>query len=96
MLASDLLGCTVHDLDGRRLGRVTDLIARQDDDGHTRVTGVLVSRRLRARLFGYERPGLQNPWILEKLVRLLHGHTAEVPLEKIRWPPGATASDGPG
>ncbi|MEV4315606.1 PRC-barrel domain containing protein [Actinocrispum sp. NPDC049592] len=90
MLASDILGRTAHDHDGRPLGRITDLIAYRDHTGHTHVTAVLVSRRLRARLFGYERPGLQRPWVLEKLVRLAHRGTTEIPVDEIRWPPTET------
>jgi hypothetical protein len=88
MLASDLLGRTARDLEGRRLGRITDLIARQDENGHFHIAAVLVSRRVRARLFGYERPGLQRPWILDRLVRVIHRGTREVPIEQIQWPPG--------
>jgi hypothetical protein len=87
MLASDLLGRTAHDHDGEPLGRITDLITRPDEAGNVHVTAVLVSRHRRARLLGYERPGLQHPWILEKVVHLLHRGTREIPVEDIRWPP---------
>jgi sporulation protein YlmC with PRC-barrel domain len=86
MLASDFLGRVVHDRSGRELGRVADLITRVGPDGVPRVTGVLITPRWRGRLLGYERPGVQGPWLLERLARWLHRGTREIPWDEIRWP----------
>ena len=90
MLASDLLGRTAHDRDGRPLGRIADLITGPD----LVIVAVLVTPRRRGRLFGYERPGLQHPRVLEYLVRLLHRGTREVPLDHLTWPPPADDRSG--
>ncbi|KOV82448.1 hypothetical protein [Nocardia sp. NRRL S-836] len=87
MLASDLLGRTVHDRRGRPLGLVADLLAEPDAEGRPRVVRVLVTPRRRGRLLGYERPGLQRPWVIEKLSRLLHRGTREVAWEDVDWSP---------
>ncbi len=86
MLASDYLGQTVHDADGTPLGRVADLITRPDAEGRPRVVAVLVTPRWRGRLLGYERPGVQGPWVIEQLARWLHRGTREIPWEDVRWP----------
>jgi sporulation protein YlmC with PRC-barrel domain len=87
MLASDLLGRTVHDREGRPLGRVADLLTEPDAEGRSRVVRVLITPRRRGRLLGYERPGLQRPWLIERLSRLLHRGTREVDWDDIDWAP---------
>ncbi|MFI9006006.1 PRC-barrel domain-containing protein [Actinosynnema sp. NPDC053489] len=84
MRASDLIGRTAHDLDGRPLGRVADLITRRDDQGRFRVVAVLVTPRHRGRLLGFERPGVQPPLVLAWLSHLLHRGTREVPWDRVR------------
>lgn len=54
---STLLGARVEDRDGRRLGRVHDVVAGRDGDGAWSVTAVLV----RGRWFGL-RGGAELPW----------------------------------
>lgn len=49
---------------------------------------VLVAPRRRGRLLGFERPGYQPPWVLEKLTRVLHRGTREVPWEDVDWSSG--------
>jgi len=71
MKASDLLGARVYSVDGVDLGRIADLLTRPDERGHPRIYAVLVTPRHRGRLFGYERPGIQGPWLLERLGRWL-------------------------
>jgi hypothetical protein len=85
MLASDLVGRTVHDRAGNPLGRVADLLTEADDSGRQRVVRVLVTPRWRGRLLGFERPGIQRPWLLERLARVLHRGTHEVEWEDVDW-----------
>lgn len=85
MLAGDLLGRTARDRDGKVLGRVADLLSEPDEAGRQRIVRVLVAPRWRGRLLGFERPGYQPPWVLEKLTRLLHRGTREVGWEDIDW-----------
>ncbi|MCP2241731.1 hypothetical protein [Lentzea aerocolonigenes] len=85
MLASDLLGLVVRDRAGRPLGRVADLLTELDEDGRQRVVRVLVSPRWRGRLLGFERPGIQPPWLLERLERVLHRGTHEVEWDDVDW-----------
>jgi hypothetical protein len=85
MLASDLLGRTVRDRAGRPLGRVADLLAEPDADGRPRLVRVLVAPRWRGRLLGFERPGVQRPWVLERISRVLHRGMREVAWEDVDW-----------
>ncbi|GAB2813440.1 PRC-barrel domain containing protein [Lentzea nigeriaca] len=85
MLASDLLGRTVRDRAGNPLGRVADLLTEPDEHGRHRVVRVLVTPRWRGRLLGFERPGIQRPWLLERISYLLHRGTREVPWEDVDW-----------
>jgi len=85
MRASELLGRTAYAADGTPLGRVIDLLTQPDTDGQPRITHVVVSQRVRARLYGYEREGLQRPWVVEKLVSLVHRGITEVPIDQIHW-----------
>ena len=56
MMLSQLLGLRVRDADGRRLGRVTEVRAKRDDDGTPRVVELLLGRDgLRHRLTGRSR-----------------------------------------
>ncbi|MGI5499848.1 PRC-barrel domain-containing protein [Lentzea sp. CA-135723] len=85
MRASDLLGRTVHDHAGRELGRVADLLTETDEQGRHRVVRVLVAPRRRGRLLGFERPGIQPPWLLERLSDVVHRGMREVPWEDVDW-----------
>jgi hypothetical protein len=85
MLASDLLGRTVRDRAGHPLGRVADLLTEPGEDGRQRIVRVLVVPRRRGRLLGFERPGIQRPWLLERLSRVLHRGTREVAWEDVDW-----------
>jgi hypothetical protein len=81
--ASDLLGATAHDAQGRTLGTIDELICRPDASGVPRITEVLVSDRRRHRLLGYERPGIQGPWVLERLAGYLHRGARTIPWAEI-------------
>jgi hypothetical protein len=83
MRASDLLGRPVLDAAGRPLGKVVDVLARTGAGDLPAVTAVLVGRRHRGRLLGYERPGIQGPWLLERLADHLQGGLREIPLHEL-------------
>ena len=83
--ASSYLGRTVRDADGRELGRIADLIARTGPDGVPQVVAALVTPGHRGRLLGYERPGIQGPWIIERLAGWLHRGTREIPWRDVRF-----------
>ena len=54
---STLLGAALHGADGRRIGRIVDVLAEWRGDGAVVVTGVLVRRRaLRSRARSVEIP----------------------------------------
>jgi sporulation protein YlmC with PRC-barrel domain len=79
MRASELLGRTVYDAKGTVLGRIADLVAEETGGGAPRVVAALVTRGRRGRLFGYERPGINGPWLIERFARLLHRGAREIP-----------------
>jgi sporulation protein YlmC with PRC-barrel domain len=83
--ASELLGRRVRDLDGRPLGKVSDLVTQPDANGYPVLVAVLVSKRRRARLLGYERPARQGPWLLRRGAALVFGRAREVPWNQVRW-----------
>ena len=87
MRASDILGRTAHDANGRPLGRIADLLTRTAPDGSQYVYAALVAPRHRGRLFGYERPGFEGPWLIARLAELLHRGTREIPWEDVRLAP---------
>ncbi|PPK65056.1 PRC-barrel domain containing protein [Actinokineospora auranticolor] len=87
MRASDLLGRTVHDHDGRPLGRAVDLLTTPGPDGTPVITAVLVAPRHRSRFLGYERPGIQRPWTVNRLARVIHRGVREIPWTEVRWGP---------
>ena len=87
MRAGDLINKVVYDKEGNTIGRVADLLAYPDSHGRLRITHVLVTPRWRGRLFGYERPGISGPWLIEWLARALHHGTRQVPWAQVRWHP---------
>jgi sporulation protein YlmC with PRC-barrel domain len=78
MRLSDLLGCTVNDPEGTRLGTVTDVRLAQIGPVHGSalaelvVESLLVSPRNTGALFGYERRTEQGPWLVRAAIRWLH------------------------
>jgi sporulation protein YlmC with PRC-barrel domain len=84
MRTSELLGRTAYDSDGQELGRIADLLAHRDADGVYYVHSVLVVPRRRGRLFGYERDGVQGPWLIERIAELLHRGAREIPWTEVR------------
>jgi hypothetical protein len=89
MRASDLIGRTAYDADGRPQGRIADLLARRAPDGTMYVHAAFVTPRWRGRLFGYERPGIEGPWLIEWLANRLHRGSREIPWEDLHWAAGA-------
>lgn len=84
MRASDLLGRYALDADGRRIGRVVDLVCSGDV-----LTEVLVVRGPWGRLLGYERDQeVRGPWLIEVAARkILRRNTTTVPWESLRLEP---------
>jgi hypothetical protein len=76
--ASQLLGAVAYDRSGQRLGIVTELICEPSPQGG-RIVRALVSPRRHHRLLGYERPGIQGPWLLERLADWLNRGSRELP-----------------
>jgi sporulation protein YlmC with PRC-barrel domain len=85
--ASELLGRTAYAADGQVLGRVADLVTRPDAHGVPRLHAALVTPGHRGRLLGYERPGIQGPWVIEQIARWLHRGTRELPWTDVRLQP---------
>jgi hypothetical protein len=83
MRAGELIDRTAYDAAGRPLGRIADLLTRRAPDGSWYIYAALVTPRRRGRLFGYERPGIQGPWLIERLAGLLHRGTREIPWDEV-------------
>jgi hypothetical protein len=83
MRASDYIGRIAYDQAGNRLGRIADLICHQPDGSAPTIDAALVTPRHRGRMFGYQREAMRGPWLLEKLIGVLHRGTREVPLDEI-------------
>lgn len=88
MRASDLIGMAVRDAQGQHLGVVTDLRCVQDGPLRgamqaPRVAAIIVSRRHTGSLLGYERSNQQGPWLIRRIVQLLHRHALLIPWDSI-------------
>lgn len=81
---SDLLGMTVSGPDGR-LGRVLDvrLEPTRHPERRLRVVGLLVGKGRPGTLLGYDRREEQGPWLLARVVRTMHRHSATVSVDEI-------------
>jgi sporulation protein YlmC with PRC-barrel domain len=78
--ASDILGRTVHDGAGNRLGRIADLVTEPGPDGTERVVAAIVVQDRWGRLLGYERAETSGPWLLERLAGfILRRNTTRIP-----------------
>jgi len=87
MRAHDLITQEAYDRDGRRLGRIVDLVTEPDGQGRPRVRTVVVTPHWRGRLLGYERAGAHGPWLVERVARLLYRGHREVPWDEVRLGP---------
>ncbi|WP_428966481.1 PRC-barrel domain-containing protein [Micromonospora fluostatini] len=109
MRAGELLGRTVYDLDGRRLGRVVDLVVRGRADGRLRLTDLIVARRwygrVAGRLVGVEHHP-SGPWVIRATARWISRSTHQFPVHRVRLvpplpglpptPPAPPVADRPG
>ncbi|NGM11181.1 PRC-barrel domain containing protein [Verrucosispora sp. WMMA2044] len=99
MRAGDLLGRTAYDPQGRRVGRVVDLVLRGPADGPLRLTDLVVTRhwygRLSGRLIGPQRHP-SGPWAIRALARLLARSTWQVPVHRVRLDPPLPGRPDPG
>ena len=71
MRARELLGSTVEDAEGARVGVVAELLLSRED-GDYRVAGLRVAHGREKNLFGYERPDAAGPWLVRWFFRRLH------------------------
>lgn len=84
----DLLGLPVVGPDGRLLGHLNDvrLAPTGAVDGvfpQLVVDGLVVDGRHVGGLLGYDRRAEQGPWLVRRLVRLLHRGAGYVPWEQV-------------
>jgi hypothetical protein len=95
MLMSDVLGATVLDAAGARLGRVADIRLVQDGPfiegfgSALRVDALVVGRAGIASRLGYVRSGVRGPWLLRVLAAALEGRALLIP-----WTDVVPAEDG--
>ena len=83
---NDLLQMPVQDLSGLPLGGVLDVrIERETDDPRERmrVVGLVVGKGRPGSYFGYDRRPHMGPWLVNRIVRRLHGDSAYVALEDL-------------
>jgi sporulation protein YlmC with PRC-barrel domain len=85
MRAHDLIGQTAYDADGKVLGKVADLIVSQPAGPYPTIDAVLITPRHRGRLLGYERTGMEGPWLIEQVAALLHRGTRSVPWSDVSF-----------
>ena len=85
---SQLLGLPVSFADGRAAGYVND--ARLSPTGRVRglrtelvIEGLVVGRRPRGTLLGYDRKREQGPWLVRTIVRRIYRHGGFVPWEAV-------------
>ncbi|GAA3525609.1 hypothetical protein GCM10022234_23360 [Aeromicrobium panaciterrae] len=89
---SQLAGMRVVFSDGRVGDQVTDVrFGRGEPRGHLPrlvTEGLVVGRHTAGTLFGYDRRRQQGPWLIQKILRLLHrstGHVAWSDIRSIDW-----------
>ncbi|WP_434743778.1 PRC-barrel domain-containing protein [Micromonospora sp. SH-82] len=91
MRAGEVLGRIAYDGDGRRLGRVVDLVVRRDPaNGRLVLTDLLVARRwygrVAGRLIGTEHHP-SGPWVIRMAARLINRGTHLFPVHRVRLVP---------
>jgi sporulation protein YlmC with PRC-barrel domain len=93
-----LLGQEVR-VDGRPAGEVLDVrLEPRLAEGSLPVRSLVVGRGRPGSLLGYDRGSVDGPWLVSAVVRALHRHTGELPIEavdRIDWDAGAVFAHGP-
>ena len=90
MRLSELLGAEVVDEHGRPVGRVHDVRLEQAEPEppgqgpSLLVEGLIVGRRALGARFGFDRGGVQGPWLLEVVFGSLGHDGRYVPWHRIR------------
>ena len=98
-LLNELLQMPVQDLAGRRLGRVLDVRLEHEttEPGERiRVIGLVVGRGHPGSYFGYDRRPDMGPWLVNRIVRWLHRHSAYAAiddLDELDWAAGVIRVD---
>jgi sporulation protein YlmC with PRC-barrel domain len=96
---NELLQMTVQQEDGQRLGRVLDVRlepAGRDGGKGLRMTGLVIGRGRPGSYFGYDRRPDMGPWLVNRVVRWLHRHSAYAPLDVLAdldWDAGVIRVD---
>jgi sporulation protein YlmC with PRC-barrel domain len=96
---NELLQMPVQGLDGARLGRVLDVRLEpetRDEEERIRATGLVVGRGRPGSYFGYDRRPDMGPWLVRKVVRRLHRHSAYAALDdldELDWDAGVIRVD---
>jgi sporulation protein YlmC with PRC-barrel domain len=96
---NDLMQMRVQDLSGLPVGGVLDVrIERETDDPgeRIRVVGLVLGKGRPGSYFGYDRRPHMGPWLVNRIVRRLHRHSAYVALEEVDaldWDAGVVRVD---
>jgi sporulation protein YlmC with PRC-barrel domain len=90
---NELLQMTVQEPGGVRLGRVLDVrLERETTEPGTRlrVVGLVVGRGRPGSYFGYDRRPDMGPWLVNRVVRWLHRHSAYAAIDDVEldWAAG--------
>jgi hypothetical protein len=88
MRASELLGARVVAADGRPVGFVTGLRCRLDGPSEgpvraPRLRTLVVTRRRVGAFLGYQQDRQRGPWLVHRVVSLLHRHTELVDWDSV-------------
>jgi sporulation protein YlmC with PRC-barrel domain len=95
----ELVGMRVRTGDGEDLGKVLDVRLTPRGSGATRrleLTDLIVGRGRPGSLLGYDRGDFRGPWLVRRLVLLLHRHTGKLGLASVRgidWDEGHLVAD---
>ncbi|WP_426574548.1 PRC-barrel domain-containing protein [Aquihabitans sp. McL0605] len=96
MNLSDLLGADVADADGRPIGRVRDVRLVQDGPlqgtfgAGLRVDGLIVGPTAISSRLGYDRFGVDGPWLVAAIARRLQRRSRYVPWPSVESMAGRT------
>ncbi|RBP65454.1 hypothetical protein DFO66_10437 [Brevibacterium sanguinis] len=91
MILSELFDAEVVDATGARLGWVLDLRFRRGTPGSTdsRLEALIVGGHRRVPFLGYERAGMNRPWIFAHFLHRIHRDSLLIPWSEVaRYDPG--------